>query len=279
LSPGSSPGPPKGTNEAARLSADREDRLASSQQHLYGYHAANFRAVAAGFDEICALLKSTLGDESRADRAEALTRIATFLLSAKIEARFYKLLHEPPVPEEFRALINAPPPRDPSLIEKWRRTVEIAFREYHDVTGDFQRSGAPAAAKRQHASHMAGIDHLESIIQMRNKVAHGQWRFALNNPGTALNQRSTDALAAENLMSLQLKDRLAASIANAVNDLVVSRKAHDRDLAAHQTETDHAIRELRTRSYETYLSNLRKRAAVRRRLGRQARARLKGGVV
>lgn len=96
-----------------RFSAGREGTLASSQEELYAYHAENFRAVSAGFEETSTVLKAALGDPSRSERAEALTRIATFLLSAKIEARFYKLFYEPPVPDEFRNLVNAPPP--PSL--------------------------------------------------------------------------------------------------------------------------------------------------------------------
>jgi hypothetical protein len=249
--------------------------LAAGQSDLYRWHSENFRSVATGFERICALLEAALGEKHEQAAAESLTRVATFLLSAKIESRFYKVLHEPPVPDEFRLLVNAPPPHNPSLMEKWRRTVEIAFCEYHQTTGPFQASTAPPLAKQQHDSHMAGLARLEPIIGLRNKVAHGQWRVALNGRGTDRNRDSTEKLSAENLMSLRLKDRLAASVGNAVNDLIVSRKTHDRDLTRHAAETQNAIRELETRSWDRYLAALTKRAAIKRSHAQAVRTELK----
>lgn len=160
-------------------------------------------------------------------------------------------------------------------MQKWERTVDIAFAEYHQVARPFEHSAARALAKHQYSAHMAGLARLEPMIGLRNKVAHGQWRVALNSRGTDENRDTTEKLGSENLMSLELKDRLAGSVANAVNDLVVSREAHDRDLAVHQIATQNAIRELETRSWDKYLAALRKRATVRREHAKAVRAELK----
>ncbi|MBJ7329891.1 MAG: hypothetical protein JHC95_08345 [Solirubrobacteraceae bacterium] len=248
--------------------------MGAAQQDLYRWHSENFRAVSTGFERTCSILTLALGDRDEV-AVDALTRVATFLLSAKVESRFYKLLYEPPVPDEFRALVNAKAGRAPSLIDKWKRTVEIAFCEYNHVNRPFQDSVAPLDSKRQHDVHLSGIKHLESIIGLRNKVAHGQWRVALNTSGTDLNAGITARLSAENLMSLQLKDRLAASVANAVNDLVVSSKTHHRDLGVHRSATEDAIRELETRSWEKYVANVVNRADIRRERAKAVRTRLK----
>jgi len=242
----------------------------NTQETLYGYHSDNLREVTRGFGEVVELAQDALA-KGQAASAQALTRICVFLLSAKVEARFYKLLYEPPVPAEFRALVNAPPPATPSLELKWERTVKHAFALYYDVPGDFLASSASTAAKAQYQAHLDGLARVAPIFGLRNKVAHGQWRHALNNASTALNQRTTDALAAENLLTLTLKDRLSAAIVDGINDLVVSRKTHDRDLSKHQQRLQNAQRELDTRSFEKYTAAARRREERSRDLRRSKR--------
>lgn len=256
LSPGSSPGPPKGT----RLCAFRRTatQIMATQGDLYRYHSENFRAVAAGFDQSLAALKWSIGTQ-QARAISAQTRVAAFLLSAKIEARFYKLLHEPPVPEEFRVQINRNEPRPPSLIQKWERTIEEAFSLYYSVTGSFSKSSAPAAAKEQCTLHLSALPYLASVIELRNKIAHGQWTHALTRKGDALNPVMTHRLEEENLLTLMLKDRVAQIVSEAVNDLVVSKRTHDRDLEIHQKSLRNALRELDTRSYDRFAKNVRAR--------------------
>jgi len=234
-----------------------------TQETLYAYHSANLREVTQGFDEVLELAMDALAKD-RTSSVKALTRICVFLLSAKVESRFYKLLYEPPVPDEFRARVNAAPPNKPSLEQKWRRTIELAFALYYDVSGDFNSSTAPSEAKAQYRVHLDGLARLVPIFGLRNKVAHGQWAYALNGAGTALNSAPTSALAAENLLTISLKDRLAGAIVDGINDLVVSRKTHDRDLSKHQQRLQNAQRELDTRSFQKFA------AAAR---GRERRAR------
>ena len=229
----------------------------ATQDELYHHHSDNYRAVAAGFEQALELLQRAVaaGDDQAAD---AQTRVAAFLLSVKIEARFYKLLFEPPVPDEFRARINRGED-DPPLIEKWKRTVREAFSLYYSATADFMDSNAPAEAKEQCELHLEALSHLDSVIQLRNKIAHGQWQHALNRKGTEINAEKTRQLKEENLLSLCLKDRVAQIIADAINDLVVSKRAHDRDLERHQRSLRNVLQELETRSYETFARNIRSR--------------------
>jgi hypothetical protein len=241
-----------------------------TQQTLYGYHSDNLREVTRGFNEVVALgLDGLSKDEASA--VSALTRICVFLLSAKVEARFYKLLYEPPVPDEFRALVNASPPQRPSLETKWIRTIKHAFALYYDVTGDFLASTAPSAAIAQYQAHLTGLATLVPIFELRNKVAHGQWRHALNGAGTALNPASTSSLDSENLLTLTLKDRLAGAIVDGINDLVVSRRTHDRDLSKHQRRLQNAQRELESRSFDKFAAARRKREERSRILRRSTR--------
>jgi len=85
------------------------------------------------------------------------------------------------------------------------------------------------------------------------------------------NLREPDALAAENLLTITLKDRLSGAIVDGINDLVVSRKAHDRDLSTHQQRLQSAQRELDTRSFEKYAAAARRREERSRALRRSTR--------
>lgn len=240
-----------------------------TQGNLYGYHSANLREVTQGFTEVMDLAMDALAKD-RTSSLKALTSVCVFLLSAKVEARFYKLLYEPPVPDEFRAQVNAAPPNNPSLEKKWTRTIELAFAVYHDVSGDFASSTAPTEAKAQYRVHLDGLACLVPIFGLRNKVAHGQWAYALNSAGTALNSGTTSALAAENLLTITHKDRLAGAIVDGINDLVVSRKTHDRDLSKHQQRLQNAQRELDTRSFEKFARAARQREERSRKFRRSA---------
>jgi hypothetical protein len=246
-----------------------------SQAALYRYHAANLSEVERGLQEVTSIAMVALAKDD-AVSVRALTRICTFLLSAKIEARFYKSLYEPPVPREFRDLVNAPPPRTPSLEEKLKRAVNLAFQLYYAVPAPFEASNAPAAARAQHQLHTEGITRLVPIITLRNKVAHGQWRFALTNDGTSLNQATTTALHDENLLTLRLKANLVDAIAGGINDLLVSQRAHDRDLSKHQDRVRSLQRELDTRSFSRFAAAARKREE-RSHQHRRDRASAQGG--
>lgn len=233
----------------------------ATQQELYRYHSDNFRAVAGGFEHALKQLKLAIATKDDPAQ-EAQTRVAAFLLSAKIEARFYKLLFEPPVPEEFRDRINRRAGRAPSLMEKWERTIVEAFSLYYSVTGDFMDSSAPDRAKEQCGLHLEALSHFSSVIELRNKIAHGQWIHALNRAGRGINAGKTRQLEEENLLSLGLKDRAAQIVADAINDLVVSKRTHDRDLKRHQRSLQNVLRELETRSYEKFARNIRSRERV-----------------
>lgn len=241
----------------------------ATQDELYRYHSDNYRAVAAGFEQALESLQRAVAAED--DRAvEAQSRVAAFLLSAKIEARFHKLSFEPPVPDEFRARVNRREGRSPSLIEKWKRTVRGAFSLYYATSGDFMSSDAPAEAREQCGLHLEALPHLESVIELRNKIAHGQWQHALNREGTEINPEKTKQLQEDNLLSLHLKDRVAQIVADAVNDLVVSKRTHDRDLKKHQRSLNDVLRELETRSYEKFAENIRSRERKARDRRREA---------
>jgi uncharacterized protein with von Willebrand factor type A (vWA) domain len=98
---------------------------------------------------------------------------------------------------------------------------------------------------------------LRPIVQLRNKLAHGQWVYPLNDAGKDIAQAQMDALRVENLLSLQFKKSLISALSDAIHDLVVSRPTFERDFDRHFRVIVETRRNLQTREYSSYAKVLR----------------------
>jgi hypothetical protein len=56
---------------------------------------------------------------------------------------------------------------------------------------------------------------------VRNRLAHGQWMYLLNNDNTDVSPTYMASVKRENLLSLQFKKSLMGYVSNAIHDLVV----------------------------------------------------------
>jgi len=100
---------------------------------------------------------------------------------------------------------------------------------------------------------------LRSIIELRNKLGHGQWVYPLNSNCDDVAQEQMDALRGENLLHLQFKQKLIISLSAAINDLVVSQPTFERDFDGHFHAIIEMRRNLKTRNYKDYVANMRRK--------------------
>jgi hypothetical protein len=98
---------------------------------------------------------------------------------------------------------------------------------------------------------------LRSIIEVRNKLAHGQWIYPLNSGNNDIAQKQMNTLKSENLLSLQYKKQLITHLADIIHDLIVSKPAFERDFNNHYKYIINTRRNLRTRDYEKYLRQMK----------------------
>jgi len=175
----------------------------------------------------------------------------SFLIGAWAECRLQKLLHE-----EFgftdaeRAVVSA----RSTQLEQWQETIDLAFRKHHRVTKaplDEQVLGVAHTARRA-ALHEVLNNELRIVIEIRNKLAHGQWIYPLNNEGTAVEPDKYKQINKENLQSLQFKLALVGHLADAVHDLVVSPKTFERDFEGHFRRLFQVRTNLVRKSYAKY---------------------------
>jgi hypothetical protein len=100
---------------------------------------------------------------------------------------------------------------------------------------------------------------LRSVITLRNKLAHGQWIYPLNEALDDIAQEQMDALRTENILSLTQKAALVNYICDSIHDLVVSRPTFDRDFDDHFRCVEQIRVNISRKSYEVWAAQIQRR--------------------
>lgn len=222
---------------------------------LYKQHVANLRELEAALINTSRIARAAIASRDPQQSLRTLLRMYAFLIGAWAETRLCKLLHE-----EFgfdsseRAIVQD----KATQLEQWQQVIDLAFRKHFGIKKaklDERTLGVDYAARRE---ALQGVlkNELRIIIEIRNKLAHGQWIYPLNNAGTAVDPEKFRLINQENLQSLQFKYALLEHLANAVHDLVVSPGAFKRDFESHYKKLLQVRTNLATKKYEKYESML-----------------------
>lgn len=218
---------------------------------LYTHHVANLRELETALTNTSRIAREAIASRDHQKSLRTLLRMYAFLIGAWAETRLCKLLHEE---SGFDATERAIIQGKSTQFEQWQQAMDLAFRKHHGVKKaklDERSLGVDYAARRD-ALHGVLANELRIIIEIRNKLAHGQWIYPLNNAGTAVETEKFRLINQENLLSLQLKYSLIEHLANAVHDLVVSPHAFKRDFESHYKKLLQVRTNLVTKKYEKY---------------------------
>jgi hypothetical protein len=195
--------------------------MALPRAELYKLHVRNLRAVDVACSQVFRQLKHCLS--ARQDRAaDALLKTFILLVGAWAEVRLLKLLHEKNgFSNGDRASILAVG----SKIDQWNRALEIGFRRRYEVPhARLTRRSLPLTVFLRY-QEIASIvkDDLRPIIEIRNKLAHGQWTRTLNNDMTDVSEEMMALLNAENALSANFKKQILEKLSRILHDLVIPR--------------------------------------------------------
>ena len=147
--------------------------MARSPSKLYLHHVANLREIDVALNNTARLARAAIASRDPQQSLRTLLRMYSFLIGAWAECRLRKLLHE-----EFgftdpeRAVVSV----QSTQLEQWQETIDLAFRKHHRITQaplDERVLGVAHAARRA-ALHDALNNELRIVIEIRNKLAHGQ---------------------------------------------------------------------------------------------------------
>lgn len=222
---------------------------------VYMHHVDNLRELERAITQTARLAKAEIARGDPQTSLRSLLRLHSFLLGAWAECRLRKLLHEQfGFNDEERARILAAG----TQLEQWQRTVDGAFRKHHkipkaELTG---RVLGVASAARRDALHGVLSNELRIIIEIRNKLAHGQWVYPFDNAGAFVESDKFTLINRENLLSLQFKYAMLGHLADAVHDLVVSPATFQRDFDQHFKHLEQVKMNLKVKSYEKYETSL-----------------------
>jgi len=227
------------------------DLMSKTPSKIYRQHVCNLRELELAISHTGRLARAAIASKDPHRSLRSLLRLYSFLLGAWTETRLRKLLHEDPgFSEAERGSITA----ETTQLAQWNATVNIAFRKHHKLSRaplDERTLGVAHAARRVALLDVLS-EELRIVIELRNKLAHGQWIYPFNNEGTAVEEEKYRLINKENLLSLEFKYALVGHLADAVHDLVVSPETFERDFEAHFRRLFQVRSNLVTRSYTKY---------------------------
>lgn len=147
-------------------------------------------------------------------------------------------------------------------LERWLRTVEYAFRHHYSVPlhREIDTASVGATTANQYAQIASLLEgELEPIISTRNKIAHAQWSWIMNNKETTI---AGPAPATMNYRAIEHRAKAIGAIIDLVTDLVVSEPTFQRDYETHFGEITRQRALFDGADYPQLVAQLRERKHV-----------------
>jgi hypothetical protein len=225
---------------------------------LYEFHVANLRSVTAALDRFARAGREALA-RGRDRELLSFTRGFALLLGVEAEVRLSKMLYEP---RAFTDLECESIQGKQTQLERWYASIECAFRKHYSVPKALlSDKTVPHDAFHRYSSLRVVLEKdLAPIITARNKLAHGQWVYPLNDAADDVVPDLYKALNDEKLLGLELKRHLIKHLAAAVHDLVVSKPTFERDFEEHYRAFAQASIRLSRIDYVAWEKRLRDKA-------------------
>lgn len=186
----------------------------------YHEHCENLRLIQSSISSVRVTLKSSISNQNEVE-VEIYTKILSFLVNSWTEVRIMKLINENNAFTEFeiKTIIESR-----SLENKWKKTLEIAYNK------SFQNNSNNPKNKARFDSLMDIIsDHLKYSAEIRNKLAHGQWKHSFNNKSLAINPDLTRRVNSDNYTKIRFRYEIFKILSQIIHDLAVSTPTFERD--------------------------------------------------
>lgn len=229
----------------------------SSTLEVFKAQVNNVRTLDQAIKHINRAINHALrtGDKSSAD---VHTKILTLTFSAWAEARFSKLIHTPHgfTSDEIFQIKRA---HQKNGLEKgWEKCLELALRRVSGI-----KQGNEIPNKRQKISGIITRYIIEPSL-LRNKIAHGQWKIALNRDNEAENPEITDKLDKLDVIAVTIWLQAYEYLARIMEDLIESpNKAFRRDYWLHLTELEAFLNTSKNWTLESKIQKLKQKTLKR----------------
>lgn len=147
--------------------------MSRNPSKIYMQHVANLRELELAISHTGRLARAEIASKDPQQSLRSLLRLYSFLVGAWSETRLRKLLHEE---FGFSGTERGQIEKKSSQLEQWQETVDLAFRKHHSIKKaplDDRSLGVAHAARRTALQDVLSSE-LRILIEIRNKLAHGQ---------------------------------------------------------------------------------------------------------
>ena len=153
---------------------------------LYKYHTENLRFLTQALETNAVSTRHAIATQD-ADKTKILERMHHFLLGAWAEVRLSKLLNET---NAFHSSELSQIDACNSQLDKWNKVIELSFRRHYNVPNAnlTQNSLTPTVFYRYDVISGVVNNELKDVIEIRNRIAHGQWVKLLNSEASGIEQ-------------------------------------------------------------------------------------------
>lgn len=169
--------------------------------------------------------------------AEIYTKLLAQVYCAFAEAVFSKVIHTPngltlaeisQVKSEGRR----------NIVDAWKKCVDLALRNVNAQKSSYK----PNTRKKIYEL----IDvYIYDPSLLRNKIAHGQWKVALNSDNTKVNSETTAKIQSITVVDLYRYKKAFQSLFRILEDIIESpNKTHHRDYWTHITQFEESQKEM-----------------------------------
>jgi len=179
------------------------------------------------------------------------TKVLALVFCAWAEANFSKLIHTPNgfTLDEIHQIKQA---QKQNLEKAWEKCIELGLKK---VPSSNKSNFIPNAKQK---INKIVDDYIITPSHIRNKVAHGQWKIALNGTNTAVNNNLTKELADLDVVIVTKWFKINEYLSNIVENLIESpKKAFNRDYWPELAKLDNFLEESKNWSIDIKIQLLR----------------------
>ncbi len=179
--------------------------MPTNNEVIYAAHVENLKYIQYSIDEIFTLAKLKIKcKQENTDNFKSIIRLLILQLGIWSEARYNKLICEYKYNSSTKDkiftelelnLLNL----NKEKIKQWNTIVELSFRKHYNIYIGYELS-AVNLGQDKFDKYINIVDiikiHLQSIIEIRNKLAHGHWIKQLTPNAQQINNINISHIAA-----------------------------------------------------------------------------------
>lgn len=223
--------------------------------NFYRQHCENLRILEKAIRTIQRSLRECVSLDER-ENTLIHTKILSHLVNSWVEVRLMKLVYECGAfsDSEKTKIIKCK-----ELERKWTTALNVAFCRAFNISSprNINMPTVPFTAQNQYRALLGIIktDLLESS-SIRNRIAHGQWKYAFSENMIKINGKLTSKLGKENILMMQFRLAMFKSLSQIIHDLAVSKPTFQRDFDANYKKIEEQRRNAQNTDYNKYIERM-----------------------